>query len=150
MCQLNQVLQVSWGSTEINNAQFSGKIYWTMSSSNGSLDVTDLYLGDRAAPGHIHIHRNDATAATQAPSVFLLTEQPSSDGLSWKWSNISLRYTPSLITQKPFILHPMNSNLVLTLDENYKPKYVLITSPKHRLLREKSPVRGTSASQRKK
>lgn len=141
---------MSWGSTEVNNAKFSGTMYWTMSSSNGPLDFADIYLDNRATPGHIHIHRNDAAAATQAPSVFLLMEQPSSDGLSWKWDNISPRYTPSSIIQKPFILHPLNSNLALTLDEMYKPRFVLLTSLKQRFLREKIPVRGTRASQRKK
>ena len=150
MCDTNQVLRVSWGSMEINNAEFSGTMYWTMSSSNGPLDFTDLYLGDRAAPGHIHIHRNDAAAATQAPSVFLLMRQPSSDGLSWTWSDISLRYTPSSIIQAPFISDQMNSNLVLTLDENYKPRFVLLTSLKQRLVREKPPVHGSRTSQRKK
>ena len=150
MCESNQVLRVSWGSMEINNSEFSGTMYWTMSSSNDPLNFTDIYLGDKAAPGHIHIHKNDVATATQAHSVFILMEQPSSDDLSWNWNDISSRYTPSSIIQKPFILHPLNPNLALTLDEKFKPRYVLLTSLKQRLAREKPPVHGTRTSQRKR
>lgn len=150
MCESNQVLRVSWGSMEINNAEFSGTMYWTMSSSNGPLDFADMDLGDQAAPGHIHIHKDDVAAATQAHSAFILIERPSPDSLSWKWNDISSRYTPSSIIQKPFILHPLNLNLALTLDERFKPRFVLLTSLKQRLAREKPPVYGARKSQRKR
>ncbi len=79
-----------------------GIMYWTMSSSDSLLDFQDLDLDtERAAPGHVHIHKN--RKFPDNPSAFLLEAQPIlSDRKSWIWRNISSRYNQTSIVEEPF------------------------------------------------
>lgn len=115
---------MSWGTSEVKNADFRGTMFWTMSSSDSPLRFEDLYLDIRAVPGHIHIHQN--TNTPDAPSVFFLEAQPNfNDRNSWTWRDISSRYNQTSIVEEPFILHPLHPTNALKMDEKWAPRYVL-------------------------
>lgn len=112
-----------------------------MSSSDSPLRFEDLFLDIRAVPGHIHHHNNNASP--DVPQVFLLEEQTKfGDRSSWTWRDITSVYTPELLTQPPFVLHPLYPDNALKLDENHAPKYVLLAGVKQKwqLSRRPPPI----------
>ncbi len=118
---------------EVKNAGFTGSMYWTLTSSNSPLNFDDLHLDLRAVPGHIHLHNDNSSRSTQ---TFLLEEQPDpADRRSWKWRDITAVYTPELIIQPPFVIHPIHSTnalKLLTSGTAWVPKYVLLTGIKEK------------------
>lgn len=137
-----------WDMGEVKNAGFTGTMFWTLSNSDSPLDFDDLYLDSRAVPGHIHIHNNNLTCSAHA---FLLQEQSdATDRRSWKWRDITSVYTPELIVQPPFVIHPTYPSNALKLSGvAWVPKYVLLTGIKEKWRQgHKAEAHGQRSSRR--
>jgi len=97
----------------------------TMSLTNYELHCTDIYVSD-AVPGHIHTHKNSATNQSKAWMMV-------SPGL---WQDLGPNF-PHELDKEPFVKHPKHTKLVLTLRKGGDLSYILETSLKARLQKDK-------------
>jgi hypothetical protein len=97
----------------------------TMSRADYDLHSKDLSIVD-AKPGHLHVHKNSGTDKLTAWMML------SAD----RWEDLGNRF-PFGLDQEPFIRHPHHAKLVLTLGKAQEPSYILESSLKARIQKEK-------------
>ena len=99
---------------------------FTMSRTDYDLDCADIYVSD-AVPGHLHTHKNYATDQFKA-WIMVSPDQ---------WEDLGPNF-PCDLDQEPFVKHPKHVKLILTLGKGGEPCYILETSLKAQLQKDKT------------